>query len=63
MAFENNIPSISDYGTDGMRDISARRASTIANMIDEAKKEGRNEGFARKAISRFGSDNAESMRS
>ena len=62
MAFENNKPTISNYGVDGMRDISARRASTIANMIDEAKKQGLDDSFARKAIARYGADNAQEMR-
>lgn len=62
MAFENNKPTISNYGVDGMRDISARRASTIANMIDEAKKQGLDDTFARKAIGRYGADNAREMR-
>ena len=38
MAFENNRPTLSNYGVDGMREISQRRAATIANMIDEGKK-------------------------
>ena len=62
MSFENNKPSISNYGVDGMRDISARRASTISNMIDEAKKAGISDDFARKAIGKYGSDNAKHMR-
>ncbi|MDO4633447.1 MAG: L-2-amino-thiazoline-4-carboxylic acid hydrolase [Eubacteriales bacterium] len=62
MAFENNKPTISNYGVDGMRDISARRASTIANMIDEAKKLGLDDSFARKAIGKYGADNACAMR-
>ena len=62
MAFENNKPTISNYGVDGMRDISARRASTIANMIDEAKKQGLDDSFARKAIGKYGEDNAREMR-
>ena len=41
MAFENNIPKIkNNFGVDGMRDISARRAATISNMIEEAAKQG-----------------------
>lgn len=36
MAFENNVPSIVNPVVDGLRDISARRAATISNMIDEA---------------------------
>lgn len=62
MAFEHNKPTISNYGVDGMRDISARRASTIANMIDEARKQGLDDSFARRAIAKYGADNAEEMR-
>ncbi|MCR5031524.1 MAG: L-2-amino-thiazoline-4-carboxylic acid hydrolase [Lachnospiraceae bacterium] len=62
MSFEYNQPSISDFGTDGMRDISARRAATISNMIDEAGKEGIGDDFARRAIARYGADNAKAMR-
>ncbi|MCR4587435.1 MAG: L-2-amino-thiazoline-4-carboxylic acid hydrolase [Lachnospiraceae bacterium] len=62
MSFEHNKPSISDFGTDGMRDISARRAATISNMIDEAASEGISDTFARRAIARYGADNARHMR-
>jgi hypothetical protein len=62
MAFENNKPTISNYGVDGMRDISARRASTISNMIDEAKKRGIDDSFAREAIATYGADNAKAMK-
>lgn len=61
MAFENNTPRLSNYGVDGMRDISARRASTFANMIDEARREGLSDDFARRAIGRYGYDNAVGM--
>ncbi len=63
MSFESNKPSITGYGVDGMRDISARRAATISNMIDEAKKEGLTDDFARRAIAKYGADNAQGMRS
>ena len=47
MAFENNIPKIkNNFGVDGMRDISARRAATISNMIEEAAKQGIDDSFA-----------------
>ena len=62
MSFENNVPTLRNYGVDGMRDISARRASTIANMIDEAKKEGISDDFARRAIGKYGQDNAKHMK-
>lgn len=62
MSFENNKPTITNYGVDGMRDISARRANTISNMIDEAKKEGISDDFARRAIGKYGTDNAIGMR-
>ena len=62
MSFENNRPTITNYGVDGMRDISARRANTISNMIDEAKKEGISDDFARRAIGKYGTDNAIGMR-
>ena len=61
MAFENNKPQHSNYGVDGMRDISARRASTIANMIEEARQEGLSDDFARRAIGRYGHDNGLGM--
>ncbi|MCR5217902.1 L-2-amino-thiazoline-4-carboxylic acid hydrolase [Treponema sp.] len=63
MAFENNKPTIRNYGVDGMREISQRRAATIANMVDSAKSHGLDEGFAREAIGKYGRDNAEGMRS
>lgn len=61
MAFENNKPTIENYAVNGMRDISARRAATIANMIDEAKKQGIDDSFARTAIGKYGADNADEM--
>ena len=51
MAFENNRPAnFSDVALAG-RDISARRAATIANMVDEAAARGLDDEFARAAIS------------
>ena len=61
MAFENNKPTLSNYGVDGMREISQRRAATIANMIDEGKKAGVCDDFARRAIGTYGADNARGM--
>lgn len=62
MSFENNRPTLTNYGVDGMREISQRRAATIANMIDEARKRGLDDSFARDAIGKYGRDNAEAMR-
>ncbi len=62
MSFENNKPTLRNYGVDGMREISQRRAATIANMIDEAKKRGLDDSFARDAIGKYGRDNAIAMR-
>jgi len=61
MAFENNKPSIVNPAVDGMRDISARRAATISNMIDEAKKRGLDDTFAREAIYKYGEDNGKAL--
>ena len=62
MAFENNKPTLRNYGVDGMREISQRRAVTIANMIDSAKQHGIDDSFAREGIAKYGRDNAEAMR-
>lgn len=61
MGFENNKPSIVNPAVDGMRDISARRAATISNMIDEAKKRGLDDTFAREAIAKYGADNGKEL--
>lgn len=61
MAFENNKPSIVNPAVDGMRDISARRAATISNMIDEASKYGLDDKFARDAIFKYGTDNGQEL--
>ena len=42
---------------DGLRDISARRAATISNMIDEAAKHGLDDQFAYDAVWTYGADN------
>jgi len=47
MAFENNKPSIVNSSVDGMRDISARMAATISNMLETAKKHGLYDAFAK----------------
>ena len=57
MAFENNVPSIVNPVVDGLRDISARRAATISNMIDEAAKHGLDDRFAYDAVWTYGADN------
>lgn len=62
MSFENNKPNVVNSAVDGMRDICARRAATIANMIDEAEKRGLDDTFAREGIAKYGADNAEELR-
>jgi hypothetical protein len=62
MSFETNVPSIVNPAVNGTRDISARRAATISNMIDEAAKDGISDDFARRAIAHYGKDNAIHMR-
>jgi len=49
-----NKPKLTNKNVKGLRDISARRASTIALMIDEARKRGLDESFARNAIYQYG---------
>jgi DNA-binding transcriptional regulator YdaS (Cro superfamily) len=61
MAFEQNKPTIINEAVNGARDISARRAATISNMIDAAQQHGLNEDFAREAIRKYGEDNGRSM--
>ena len=61
MTFENNRPSIVNPSVDGMRDISARRAATISNMVAEAKKRGLDDIFAREAIKTYGTDNGKDL--
>ena len=51
-----NEPKINNEFTNGLRDICQRRASTISYMMDEAKKQGIDDSFARKAIYRYGED-------
>lgn len=62
MAFEQNVPHIHTDAAEGMRDVSERRAATIANMIDEAKKRGIDDSFAYDAIAAYGAENAEADR-
>ncbi|MDF2505424.1 L-2-amino-thiazoline-4-carboxylic acid hydrolase [Clostridium sp.] len=61
MAFENNKPSIVNSSVDGMRDISARRAATISNMVETAKNRGLDDTFAREAIVKYGGDNGKDL--
>jgi len=49
-----NKPTINNECVFGLREISGRRASTIALMIEEAKELGLDESFARRAIYRYG---------
>ena len=62
MAFEHNTQNIKSGVALAGRDISARRAATIANMIAEAEKRGIDDAFARDAIGKYGADNAEAFR-
>ena len=62
MAFQNNQEKIKTPAALSGRDISARRAATIANMLDEAKARGFDDEFARAAIGKYGADNAKRMR-
>lgn len=62
MAFENNVESIKTDVAIAAREISARRAATISNMIDEAAKRGIDDSFARDAIGKYGADNADTFR-
>lgn len=62
MAFEGNKEHIKTRAALAGREISERRAATISNMLDEAAVEGLNDGFARRAIARYGADNAQAMR-
>lgn len=62
MAFENNQPTLRNYGVDGMREISQRRAATISNIIDELAKKGENDQPVYDAIAKYGKDNADDMK-
>jgi len=52
----HNVAKLNDDVTKGLRNICARRAATISYMIDEAKKQGLDHSFARKAIYSYGQD-------
>lgn len=51
-----NEAKIKDPSTQAMRGLCAKRATTICYMIDEAKKLGLDDAFARKAIWQYGLD-------
>ncbi|MBQ1483787.1 MAG: L-2-amino-thiazoline-4-carboxylic acid hydrolase [Clostridia bacterium] len=57
-----NNATLHNYGVDGMREISERRAATIANIIDEGAKYGLSDQFVYDAIAKYGKDNADAMR-
>lgn len=56
-----NDAKINDEQTLGLRDICARRASTISYMMDEAAKRGLDDTFAREAIYHYGEDLGQEM--
>ena len=56
-----NEAKIQNPTVDGLREICARRASTISYMIDEAKKRGLDDQFARDAIYHYGQDLGKEM--
>lgn len=51
---QENKPTIINDCVNATREISERRAATIALFIDEARKLGLDESFARRAIYRYG---------
>ena len=57
-----NVATLHNYGVDGMREISERRAATISNIIEEGAKHGLSDQFVYDAIARYGQDNADAMR-
>ncbi len=62
MAFENNKATLTNYGVDGMREISERRAATISNIIDQLRERGMDDSAVYDAIGKYGRDNADAMR-
>ena len=56
-----NEAKLDDEVTNGLRNICARRAATISYMIDEAKKQGLDDSFARRAIYSYGEDIGKEM--
>jgi len=59
---EHNVPNKRDAVADASRDVSEKRAATIAYMIMEAKKAGISDDFARKAIYEYGKDAAKKLK-
>ena len=60
MEYKNNA-KIDNPVVNGLRDICARRASTISYMIDEAKKRGIDDEFAWNAVYKYGEDIGKDM--
>ncbi len=58
----HNTPHLNDEHVFGLREISERRAATISNMVDAAKKRGLDDDFAFEAVAAYGTDNAIEMR-
>lgn len=56
-----NEAKINNPVVNGLRDICARRASTISYMIDEAKKRGIDDEFAWNAVYKYGEDIGKDM--
>ncbi len=56
-----NTPKIVNPVVDGLREICARRASTMSYMIDEAKKHGLDDQFAWDAVYRYGQELGQEM--
>ena len=56
-----NTPKIVNPVVDGLREICARRASTMSYMIDEAKKRGIDDQFAWDAVYRYGQELGQEM--
>jgi predicted ArsR family transcriptional regulator len=57
-----NEPKLRDEVTTSLRAQCAKRASTIALMLEEAAREGIDESHARRAIFRYGEANGEDLR-
>ncbi|WP_257478290.1 L-2-amino-thiazoline-4-carboxylic acid hydrolase [Acidipropionibacterium jensenii] len=58
----HNTPHLNDEHVFGLREISERRAATISNMVDAAKKRGLDDDFAFEAVAAYGTDNGIDMR-
>ena len=56
-----NEAKINNPVVNGLRDICARRASTMSYMIDEAKKRGIDDEFAWNAVYKYGEDIGKDM--